>query len=63
MASKPDYPRTARIVTVEKGQPGHTELWYQLRADHPHDNALIGEYPDEHQAQDALERYTQQDKK
>ncbi|BDH46861.1 hypothetical protein TUM12370_29050 [Salmonella enterica subsp. enterica serovar Choleraesuis] len=63
MASKPEYPRSARIVKVEKGQPGRGEIWYQLRADHPHPDALIGEYPDEQQARDALERYSDPTKK
>lgn len=58
MASRPEYPRKAWIDTIDKGQPGHSVIWYQLRSDHPHDNALIGEYPDEQEAQDAMRRYT-----
>lgn len=45
MPTKPPYPREAYIVTVEKGTPGQTVTWYQLRADYPEPNALISEHP------------------
>lgn len=45
MPTKPPYPRQANIVTVEKGTPGQTVTWYQLRADHPKPNTLISEHP------------------
>ncbi|STQ43365.1 Uncharacterised protein [Ewingella americana] len=35
MPSQPPYPRKAYIVPVEKGEPGKTVTWYELRADHP----------------------------
>ncbi len=39
MPTKPPYPREAYIVTIEKGKPGQTVTWYQLRADHPKEGA------------------------
>ena len=45
MPTNPPYPRKATIVTVEKGTPGQTVTWYQLRADHPKPNSLISEHP------------------
>lgn len=57
MASKPPYPREARIVAIEKGATGQTVTWYQLRADHPKPDALISEHPTEQEALDAKARY------
>ncbi|MGY6030854.1 protein YaiA [Phytobacter sp. AG2a] len=57
MASKPPYPREARIVAIEKGATGQTVTWYQLRADHPKPDALISEHPTEQEALDAKVRY------
>ncbi|RWR00617.1 hypothetical protein ED28_17295 [[Pantoea] beijingensis] len=57
MASRPPYPREARIETVEKGAAGQTVTWYQLRADHPHENTLISEHQTEQEARDARARY------
>ena len=51
MPTRPPYPREARIVTVEKGQTGHTVTWYQLRADHE----------TEQEALDAKRRYEDPD--
>lgn len=62
MATKPPYPREARIEAVEKGPAGHTVTWYQLRADHPHENTLISEHQTEQEAQDAKQRYEDIDK-
>jgi hypothetical protein len=62
MASKPPYPREARIVAVEKGAVGQTVTWYQLRADHPKPDALISEHPTEQEALDAKIRYEDPDK-
>lgn len=62
MASKPPYPREARIVPVEKGTPGSTVTWYELRADHPKPDALISEHQTEQEAQDAKTRYEDADK-
>lgn len=62
MPSRPPYPREARIVTVEKGQPGQTVTWYELRADHPRPDTLISEHKTESEAQDAKERYEDADK-
>jgi len=62
MATRPPYPREARIETVEKGAPGKTVTWYQLRADHPHANSLISEHETEQEALDARERYEDKDK-
>lgn len=45
MPTKPPYPREAYIVTIEKGKPGQTVTWYQLRADHPKPDSLISEHP------------------
>lgn len=45
MAGKPPYPRHADIVEVRKGTQGATEIWYELRADHPRPNTLISEHP------------------
>lgn len=53
MPTKPPYPRQATIVTVEKGTPGQTVTWYQLRADHPEPNSLISEHPSAQEAMDA----------
>ena len=41
MPTKPPYPREAYIVTIEKGKPGQTVTWYQLRADHPKPDSLM----------------------
>ncbi len=57
MASRPPYPREARIVAVEKGPEGKTVTWYELRADHPRENTLISEHKSEQEAQDAKDRY------
>ncbi len=57
MAGKPPYPRTARVVAVEKGAAGNTVTWYELRADHPSPNSLISEHQSEHEAHDAKARY------
>ncbi|MDR3430852.1 MAG: YaiA family protein [Rouxiella aceris] len=57
MPSKPPYPRQADIITVEKGQPGQTETWYQLRADHPKPDTLISEHQTRKEAEDAKRRY------
>lgn len=62
MASKPPYPREARVVAVEKGATGQTVTWYQLRADHPKPDALISEHPTEQEALDAKIRYEDPDK-
>ncbi len=62
MASKPPYPREARVVAVEKGAAGQTVTWYQLRADHPKPDALISEHPTEQEALDAKIRYEDPDK-
>lgn len=62
MASKPPYPREARVVAIEKGAPGQTVTWYQLRADHPKPDALISEHPTEQEALDAKIRYEDPDK-
>ncbi|KAI3491700.1 hypothetical protein L1887_43801 [Cichorium endivia] len=59
---QPPYPREARIVTVEKGQTGHTVTWYQLRADHPKPDSLISEHETEQEALDAKRRYEDPDK-
>ncbi|CDL37494.1 Protein YaiA [Citrobacter freundii] len=53
MPTQPPYPRQATIVTVEKGTPGQTVTWYQLRADHPKPNSLISEHPSAQEAMDA----------
>ncbi|MCE0488979.1 hypothetical protein LU196_02760 [Pantoea sp. Mb-10] len=57
MPSRPPYPREARVVAVEKGQPGNTVTWYELRADHPKPDTLISEHKSESEAQDAKVRY------
>ena len=57
MPTKPPYPRQADIITVEKGQPGQTETWYQLRADHPKPDTLISEHQTRQEAEDAKRRY------
>lgn len=63
MATRPLYPREARIVTVSKGTEGENVICYQLRADHPHENALISEHKTEQEAQDAKKRYEDVSKK
>jgi len=50
------------IVTVEKGTPGQTVTWYQLRADHPKPDSLISEHPSAQEAMDAKKRYEDPDK-
>mgnify|MGYP000129585941 CR=1 FL=1 len=62
MAGRPPYPREARIVPIEKGLPGHTVTWYELRSDHPKPNALISEHQTEQEALDAKARYEDADK-
>lgn len=62
MATRPLYPREARIETVEKGPGGNTVTWYELRADHPHPNTLISEHKTEQEALDAKIRYEDQEK-
>lgn len=57
MASQPPYPRHARIVEVQKGAQTQTVTRYQLRADHPHPDALISEHESEQEALDAKRRY------
>ncbi|GAB2939288.1 YaiA family protein [Hafnia psychrotolerans] len=61
MPSQPPYPRTADIVPVKKGEPGKTETWYELRADHPKPDSLISEHETESEALDAKRRYENQD--
>ncbi len=53
MPTRPPYPREAYIVTIEKGTPGQTVTWYQLRADHPKPDSLISEHPTAEEAMDA----------
>lgn len=62
MASRPPYPRVARIVEVEKGSQSETVTWYQLRADHPHPDTLISEHQSEQEALDAKQRYEDPEK-
>ncbi|MCT4701091.1 YaiA family protein [Enterobacteriaceae bacterium H20N1] len=62
MATKPPYPRVARIVEVQKGSQTQTVTWYQLRADHPHPDTLISEHESESEALDAKRRYEDPDK-
>lgn len=62
MPTKPPYPREAYIVTIEKGKPGQTVTWYQLRADHPKPDSLISEHPTAQEAMDAKKRYEDPDK-
>lgn len=57
MPTNPPYPRQARIVAVEKGEPGSSVTWYELRADHPKPDSLISEHPTEAEALDAKRRY------
>ena len=59
MPTKPPYPREAYIVTIEKGKPGQTVTWYQLRADHPKPDSLISEHPT---AQEAPRTLTKSDR-
>jgi len=49
-------------VTIEKGTPGQTVTWYQLRADHPKPDALISEHETEAEALDAKRRYEDPEK-
>ncbi|HIB9323519.1 TPA: protein YaiA, partial [Escherichia coli] len=56
MPTKPPYPREAYIVTIDKGKPGQTVTWYQLRADHPKPDSLISEHPTAQEAMDAKKR-------
>ncbi|NIY48340.1 YaiA family protein [Cedecea colo] len=62
MASRPPYPRVARIVEVEKGSQTETVTWYQLRADHPYPDTLISEHQSEQEALDAKRRYEDPEK-
>ncbi|MEW5291279.1 MULTISPECIES: YaiA family protein [Erwinia] len=62
MPGKPPYPRTAHIKQVEKGTPGKTVTWYELRADHPKPDTLISEHQTEQEAIDAKSRYEDQGK-
>ncbi|MCS2157833.1 YaiA family protein [Scandinavium sp. H11S7] len=62
MPSNPPYPREARVVAVEKGDPGQSVTWFQLRADHPKPDSLISEHPTEAEAIDAKRRYEDPDK-
>ncbi|TPG64222.1 YaiA family protein [Ewingella americana] len=60
MPSQPPYPRSAYIVPVEKGEPGKTQTWYELRADHPKPDTLISEHETESEALDSKRRYEDQ---
>lgn len=62
MPNRPLYPRLARVVTVEKGHPGHTVTWFQLRADYPNADSLISEHETEQEALDAKQRYEDPEK-
>lgn len=62
MPTRPPYPRTARIVPVEKGAQDQTVTWYELRADHPEPDSLISEHQSEQEAIDAKTRYEDPDK-
>ncbi len=57
MPSNAPYPREAQIVVVERGTPGQTVTWYELRADHPKSDSLISEHPTQAEALDAKRRY------
>lgn len=57
MPTNPPYPREARIVTVEKGEPGQSVTRYELRADHPKPDSLISEHSTQAEALDAKRRY------
>ncbi|MTD39160.1 hypothetical protein GIX45_11075 [Erwinia sp. CPCC 100877] len=57
MPQKPPYPRQARIVAVDRGEPGSQVRWYELRADFPKPNTLISEHQTEQEASDAKRRY------
>lgn len=57
MPGRPPYPREAYIVPVNKGAPGKTVIWYELRADHPKPDSLISEHETESEALDAKARY------
>ncbi|MCC3702117.1 YaiA family protein [Rouxiella badensis] len=61
MPSNPPYPRKAEIITVEKGLPGQTEIWYELRADHPKPDTLISEHKSKKEAEDSKRRYEDED--
>ncbi|QCR36949.1 YaiA family protein [Nissabacter sp. SGAir0207] len=61
MPGRPPYPREARVVPVEKGDPGQTVTWYQLRADHPTPDTLISEHETEEEALDSKRRYEDED--
>ncbi|SQD06422.1 protein [Escherichia coli] len=63
MPTKPPYPREAYIVTIEKGKPGQTVTWYQLRADHPKTRLVDPvNIPTAQEAMDAKKRYEDPDK-
>lgn len=62
MASKPPYPREARIVKKEKGPAVRSKTVYELRADYPHPNTLISEHDTEQEALDSKERYEDESK-
>ncbi|MCX8957699.1 YaiA family protein [Erwinia psidii] len=57
MPGKPPYPRVASIKPVEKGTPGKSVTWYELRADYPAPDTLISEHETEQEAIDAKDRY------
>lgn len=57
MPGKPPYPREAFIVAVDKGAPGKSVIWYELRADYPKPDSLISEHESEREALDAKDRY------
>ena len=59
-AKKPKL--STKKVTIEKGKPGQTVTWYQLRADHPKPDSLISEHPTAQEAMDAKKRYEDPDK-
>ncbi|MDN6087657.1 MAG: YaiA family protein [Enterobacterales bacterium] len=47
---------------MRKGTQGATEIWYELRADHPRPNTLISEHPTHQEAVDAKRRYEDEKK-
>ncbi|CAH0281994.1 YaiA family protein [Erwinia aphidicola] len=62
MPGRPPYPREAHIVEVEKGAPGKSVVWYELRSDHPKPDSLISEHESHQEALDAKERYEDAEK-
>ncbi|MEE4408161.1 MULTISPECIES: YaiA family protein [unclassified Serratia (in: enterobacteria)] len=55
--NRPGYPRTARIVEVDRGDPSLHMHRFEVRTDDIEPNTLLSEHATEQEALDAKHRY------